>query len=82
MLPTNNNTPMDDLDTDLWSEINDSQGEIFDIPMQDNVIDFQQALTLMRLLMFIVHLTKPTTLLFLLILKKMPVSLCKNLIMT
>ena len=41
-------TPMNDfdtIDTDLWHEIMETPGEIFDIPeMQDVMIDFQQAL--------------------------------------
>ena len=35
----------DTIDTDLWHEIMETPGEIFDIPeMQDVMIDFQQAL--------------------------------------
>ena len=35
----------DIFDTDLWNEINDMPGEIFDIPeMQDDVVDFEKAL--------------------------------------
>jgi hypothetical protein len=35
----------DTIDTDLWQEINDMPGEIFDIPeMQDVVVDFEQSL--------------------------------------
>ena len=41
-------TPMNDfdtIDTDLWHEIMETPGEIFDIPeMQDDVVDFEQAL--------------------------------------
>ena len=34
-----------DSDIDIWQEINDMPGEIFDIPeMQDVVIDFEEAL--------------------------------------
>ena len=34
-----------EFDTDLWNEINDMPGEIFDIPeMQDDVVDFEKAL--------------------------------------
>ena len=35
----------DTIDTDLWHEIMETPGEIFDIPeMQDVMVDFQQAL--------------------------------------
>ena len=34
-----------DFDTDIWQEINDMPGEIFDIPeMQDVVVDLEKAL--------------------------------------
>ena len=38
-------TNLMDFDTDIWQEINDMPGEIFDIPeMQDVVVDFEKAL--------------------------------------
>jgi len=34
-----------DFDTDIWQEIMDMPGEIFDIPeMRDDVVDFEKAL--------------------------------------
>lgn len=36
---------MNEFQDDLWHEINDMPGEIFDIPeMQDVVVDFEKAL--------------------------------------
>ena len=44
ILSTVQTNPMD-FDTDIWQEINDMPGEIFDIPeMQDVVVDFEKAL--------------------------------------
>lgn len=44
MMSTVQTNPME-FDTDLWNEINDMPGEIFDIPeMQDDVVDFEKAL--------------------------------------
>ena len=42
---TNPMNDFDTIDTDLWHEIMETPGEIFDIPeMQDVMVDFQQAL--------------------------------------
>ena len=44
ILSTVQTNPMD-FDTDIWQEINDMPGEIFDIPeMQDVVVDFEKVL--------------------------------------
>ena len=44
ILSTVQTNPMDS-DIDIWQEINDMPGEIFDIPeMQDVVVDFEKAL--------------------------------------